>query len=132
LAEVVWHDGCPITGIGGCCARVASGQTAAAPPRSVMNSRRCMGLPRRPTTTPYHIIVAWCITAKVGCAYLRRVKGSGADHAAGASGAHPIPDVPHKARPFRLRASGEFEYWIKSMYEPHERVAQESELHKSS
>jgi uncharacterized protein YchJ len=26
----------------GCCARAASGQTAAAPPRSVMNSRRCI------------------------------------------------------------------------------------------
>src|SRR6516225_4402351 len=33
----------PITGIGwGCCARTASGHTAAAPPRSVTNSRRRM------------------------------------------------------------------------------------------
>ena len=31
----------PITGIAGCCARAASGHAAAAPPRSVMNSRRC-------------------------------------------------------------------------------------------
>src|SRR6266566_4452984 len=30
----------PITGIAGCCARAASGHVAAAPPRSVMNSRR--------------------------------------------------------------------------------------------
>jgi hypothetical protein len=30
----------PITGIAGCCARAASGHTTAAPPRSVMNSRR--------------------------------------------------------------------------------------------
>ena len=30
----------PITGIAGCCARAASGHAAAAPPRSVMNSRR--------------------------------------------------------------------------------------------
>ena len=30
----------PITGIAGCCARAASGQAAAAPPRSVMNARR--------------------------------------------------------------------------------------------
>ena len=32
----------PITGIAGCCARAASGHAAAAPPRSVMNSRRPM------------------------------------------------------------------------------------------
>src|SRR5262249_44471853 len=32
----------PTTGIADCCARAASGQTAAAPPRSVMNSRRLM------------------------------------------------------------------------------------------
>ena len=30
----------PITGIAGCCARTASGHAAAAPPSSVMNSRR--------------------------------------------------------------------------------------------
>jgi hypothetical protein len=30
----------PITGIAGCCARAASGQTVAAPPGKVMNSRR--------------------------------------------------------------------------------------------
>jgi hypothetical protein len=29
-------------GIAGCCARAASGHTAAAPPRSVTNSRRLM------------------------------------------------------------------------------------------
>src|SRR6516225_966555 len=32
----------PITGIAGCCARAASGHAAAAPPSSVMNSRRLM------------------------------------------------------------------------------------------
>ena len=32
----------PTTGITGCCARAASGKTAAAPPRSVMNSLRLM------------------------------------------------------------------------------------------
>ena len=31
----------PITGIAGCCARAATGHAAAAPPSSVMNSRRC-------------------------------------------------------------------------------------------
>ena len=36
----------PITGIAGCCARAASGHAAAAPPRSVMNSRRCMSAPK--------------------------------------------------------------------------------------
>ena len=32
----------PITGIAGCCARAASGHVAAAPPSSVMSSRRCI------------------------------------------------------------------------------------------
>jgi len=30
----------PTTGIAGCCVRAASGQTVAAPPSSVMKSRR--------------------------------------------------------------------------------------------
>jgi uncharacterized protein YchJ len=30
----------PITGIAGCCARAASGHAAAAPPSTVMKSRR--------------------------------------------------------------------------------------------
>src|SRR5262249_20461952 len=38
LAEVLLRN--PITGIAGCCAHAASGQAAAAPPSSVMNSRR--------------------------------------------------------------------------------------------
>ncbi len=37
----------PITGIAGCCARAASGHATAAPPRSVMNSRRFIRSPRR-------------------------------------------------------------------------------------
>jgi hypothetical protein len=37
----------PTTGIAGCCACAASGQSAAAPPRSVMNSRRLIRSPRR-------------------------------------------------------------------------------------
>jgi uncharacterized protein YchJ len=32
-----------MTGIAGCCARAASGHAAAAPPNSVMKSRRLMG-----------------------------------------------------------------------------------------
>jgi hypothetical protein len=39
----------------GCCARTASGQAAAALPRSVMNSRRLMASPSS-KTTPYHIV----------------------------------------------------------------------------
>ena len=35
----------PITGFAGCCACTASGQATAAPPRSVMNSRRLMFAP---------------------------------------------------------------------------------------
>jgi hypothetical protein len=37
----------PITGIAGCCARAASGQTAAAAPSSVMNARLFTRSPRR-------------------------------------------------------------------------------------
>jgi hypothetical protein len=37
----------PIRGAG-CCARAASGHAAAAPPNSVMNSRRFMGYPKDP------------------------------------------------------------------------------------
>jgi hypothetical protein len=40
--EPLWRY--PITGIAGCCARAASGQAPAAPPRSVMNCRRFMCL----------------------------------------------------------------------------------------
>jgi hypothetical protein len=36
--------------IGACCARAASGHETAAPPRSVMNSRRFNRLPRRPSS----------------------------------------------------------------------------------
>jgi hypothetical protein len=37
----------PATGIGGCCARAASGHVAAAPPRRVMKARRCMSTLKR-------------------------------------------------------------------------------------
>src|SRR5260221_9324745 len=44
----------PMTGIAGCCARATSGQAAAAaPPRSVMSSRRLM-CSFRLRVTPYH------------------------------------------------------------------------------
>src|SRR5262249_42748429 len=36
----------PITGIAGCCPRAASGHDTAAPPTSVMNSRRLIVAPR--------------------------------------------------------------------------------------
>jgi hypothetical protein len=38
-----------------CWARAASGHVAAVPPKSVMNSRRLIGFPLRPTRTTYHI-----------------------------------------------------------------------------
>src|SRR5262249_50315706 len=46
----------PITGIAGCCARAASGHAAAAPPTSVMNSRRLIVAPRgsKPRTASSH------------------------------------------------------------------------------
>ena len=42
----------PTTGSAGCCARAASGQAAAIPPRSVMNSRRFIRSPRRRWRAP--------------------------------------------------------------------------------
>ena len=53
LSEPVMRH--PITGIAFCCARAASGHVAAAPPRSVMNPRRCMSHPgntSRPAAKP--------------------------------------------------------------------------------
>jgi hypothetical protein len=41
----------PITGIADCCARAVGGHAAAAPPSSVMNSRRFTRSPRRRTPT---------------------------------------------------------------------------------
>ena len=46
----------PITGIVGCCARAASGHAAAAPPSSVMNSRRFMAPLLRPRAAHYHTV----------------------------------------------------------------------------
>jgi hypothetical protein len=43
--ETHWAEG--RFGIAGCCARAPSGQAAAAPPSSVMNSRRLIQSPRR-------------------------------------------------------------------------------------
>ena len=52
----------------GCCARAASGQTAAAPPISVMKSRRLIGSPDRGPRWAgqgiYNMSAALCITAK--------------------------------------------------------------------
>src|SRR5258707_9392819 len=39
----------PSTGMAGCCARAASGHAAAAPPSSVMNSRRFIAMTQTPT-----------------------------------------------------------------------------------
>jgi hypothetical protein len=36
----------PITGIADCCARTANGHVAAVQPKSVINSRRLIGLPK--------------------------------------------------------------------------------------
>ena len=40
----------------GCCARAASGHPAAAPPTSVMNSRRLTGRPLKQRALPYHAV----------------------------------------------------------------------------
>jgi hypothetical protein len=47
----------PITGVAGCCARAASGHATAAPPTSVMNSRRLTVSPPQAKTAYYHTIV---------------------------------------------------------------------------
>ena len=39
-----------------CCARAASGQPAAVPPTSVMNSRRLTGRPFKQRVLPYHAV----------------------------------------------------------------------------
>src|SRR3984893_2955078 len=44
----------PIIGIAGCCARATSGQAAAPPVISVMNSRRLMDHPSTRAAHPYH------------------------------------------------------------------------------
>src|ERR1700722_6523639 len=68
----------------GCCARAASGQAAAAPPRRVMKSRRLTGSPFGREAEPYHILslkAVLCITAKSSCprhlAALPRTAGRG-------------------------------------------------------
>jgi hypothetical protein len=51
-AEAVATPRTPITGMADCCARAASGQ-AAAPPMSVMNSRRLIRLPLQYIASAY-------------------------------------------------------------------------------
>src|SRR5262249_59815329 len=45
----------PTSGIADCCARAASGQAVAAPPRSVMNSRRLIVAPRGQNHAPHRL-----------------------------------------------------------------------------
>src|SRR5262249_32485052 len=48
-------------GLGVCCARAASGQAAAAPPRSVMNSRRFIRSPSHPANHSVGMMRAPCL-----------------------------------------------------------------------
>ena len=75
----------------GCCARVATGH-AAAPPSSVMNSRRFMCVPLA-EITPYHMGAVLCITANLGADWLLWVKcvTSCALDACGMSATPPVP-----------------------------------------
>ena len=58
----------PTTGMADCCARAASGHAAAAPPTSVMNSRRLIGWPLKQRVLPYHAVSCIvCITANSSC-----------------------------------------------------------------
>ena len=58
----------PTTGIAGCCARAASGQETAAPPTTVMNSRRLMCFPQVEDRTLPRVETQMrlCVTAKFG------------------------------------------------------------------
>ena len=58
-----------------------------------------------------------------------RSQGASSDPGEGSLGRSARPSSRHCAQPFVLGAGdGEFEYRIKSMNEPHERVVRESEL----
>ena len=64
----------PITGIAGCCARAASGHAAAAPPSSVMNSRRLMVPQSEDHTLPHRCKKpVLCITAILATRLPQRV-----------------------------------------------------------
>src|SRR6516165_8118570 len=63
----------PITGIGCRCARVTPGQATAAPPSSVMNVRRLMGLSLQPHSASrgYHIQGdACCASQQISAAHV--------------------------------------------------------------
>src|SRR5262245_32182216 len=63
----------PITGIGCRCARVTPGQATAAPPSSVMNVRRLMGLSLQPHSASrgYHIRGdACCASQQISAAHV--------------------------------------------------------------
>src|SRR5580704_1791824 len=72
----------PITGIGDCCARAASGHAAAAPPRADMNCRRPMSIVICPvlkcpsqSEAEYHALIGGSVALKspVGGRLVRRL-----------------------------------------------------------
>jgi hypothetical protein len=58
----------------GCCARAASGHAAAAPPKSVMTSRRLIGFPQGQGSRIKYSRSGPCIAAKAGRSSPVRVK----------------------------------------------------------
>src|SRR5262249_32041177 len=51
----------PTTGSAACCARAASGHATAAPPTSVMNSRRLIVAPRGQNHAPHRLTAVWVL-----------------------------------------------------------------------
>jgi len=65
---VPWYKKPMVCSFVACCARVASGHAAAAPPINVIKSRRLMGRPYEDQTLPHHRMSAvLCNTAKASC-----------------------------------------------------------------
>jgi type 1 fimbriae regulatory protein FimB/type 1 fimbriae regulatory protein FimE len=74
----------PITGIAGCCARAASGHAAAAPPRSVMNSRRFLIAYRHGLRASELCDLQWSqVELNTGRLHVRRAKS-------GSPSVHPL------------------------------------------
>src|SRR5947208_938120 len=98
----------PITGFVGCWARAASGHVAAAPPMSVINSRRLIGIPSCEDQTLSHCRKAvLCITACWPTRLPQRVISLGGDRARGTS---LCPQYLRSRRNFMHAASGAGEH----------------------
>src|SRR5215468_7996303 len=94
----------PITGIGCRCARVTPGQATAAPPSSVMNVRRLMGLSLQPHSASrgYHIRGdACCASQQISAAHVGCGSFSSDGQAPAAHGMSALPPKADKAQTCR-------------------------------